>query len=139
MISNRPCRSSNTRSARPTLDDVSHANCFSGSLRNRSGYRHSNSCISRSTIVRSTSTPEFDNFSRNTGSAKAADEKTKAPRLGLESRRLSNSPPPELLIHKLQSPDLSGNSSNVPLGYVKVKCEVDYDRYRRAGVCGAGS
>jgi hypothetical protein len=42
--------------------------------------------------------------------------KTKAPRLRLESWRSSNSPPPELLIHKLQSPDSSGNGSNVPLG-----------------------
>src|SRR5271157_2689167 len=38
-----------SRSARPTSDEVSHANCFSGSFRNRSGYRQSNSCISRST------------------------------------------------------------------------------------------
>src|SRR5438445_3197073 len=59
--------------------------------------------------------PRFRRACRHAGKY-TLSEKTKAPRLGLESRRSSNSPPPELLIHKLQSPDSSGNGTAVPLG-----------------------
>src|SRR5438874_8351869 len=46
----------------------------------------------------------------------ATAQKTKAPRLWLESRRSSNSLPQKLFTHKLQSPQSSGNGTAVPLG-----------------------
>jgi len=58
--------------------------------------------------------------------------KNEAPRLRLESNSL-----PRTVIHKLQSPDPRNARRATRIG--KVKCEVDYDRYRCARVRGAGS